>query len=189
MIRVRKVTEAGEKLVGFYMNSRDESGKRIKIPLGKDLAVALQRYERTLENKSDGEVEFWRKELKELFTRTKKRAKGNAIDFTLTFDEVMAMFMDADRKCMLSGKAFTNARPERVRFRPWMPSLDRIDPFGPYSAGNCRLVCAYINVAINQFGVDQFVSVARKVAKKSRTVRGGDGKTVSQLPIDAGMIL
>jgi hypothetical protein len=40
--------------------------------------------------------------------------------------------------------------------RALAPSLDRIDPEGPYSLENCRLVLAAVNFALNRFGVELF---------------------------------
>ena len=90
--------------------------------------------------------------------------------------------LNAGGRCALGGTPFSPERPDKVRFRPWMPSLDRIDPFGPYSAGNCRLVSAYTNIAINQFGVDQFVAVAREVEKNASKCRSSRGVGNIQFP-------
>ena len=34
---------------------------------------------------------------------------------------------------------------------------------GPYSLDNCRLVCAYINMALNEFGLETLLFVSKNV--------------------------
>ena len=173
---------SGEYWVGFYFNGRDAHGKRIKIPLGTEINVAMSNYRRLVTKAHSVDDEFWRKELRALFTRTKKRAKQNGVEFSLTFEDVVEMFDRSGGKCMLGGMTFSPDRPEKVRFRPWMPSLDRIDAFGPYSVANCRLVSSYTNIAINQFGVEHFVAVAREVERNAFRGRCSGGVGNIQFP-------
>ena len=63
---------------------------------------------------------------------------------------------------MLSGLAFrlTEVGSGAAR-RPYAPSLDRIDATLPYSRANCRLVLQAVNFALNSFGDDVFLEMAR----------------------------
>lgn len=36
----------------------------------------------------------------------------------------------------------------------------------PYSAENCRLVCAMVNMAMNEFGLEMLLVVAQKLRKR-----------------------
>lgn len=69
--------------------------------------------------------------------------------------------------CYLSGIPFSNKEIKGKRIRPWVPSVDRINSNEGYTLENCRLVCAYINVAMNQFGEKFLLYVARAITKKS----------------------
>jgi hypothetical protein len=48
-----------------------------------------------------------------------------------------------------------------------MPSLDQIEPGKGYTADNVRLVCVAANFAMNAWGLDTLIRVARGVIKKA----------------------
>jgi hypothetical protein len=64
--------------------------------------------------------------------------------------------------CAMTGLPFleTQIGTGRAR-RPYAPSLDRIDPEKPYSRANCRLFCMAVNFALNAFGDDVFLTMAK----------------------------
>jgi hypothetical protein len=49
--------------------------------------------------------------------------------------------------------------------RAYAPSLDRIDPEGLYAADNCRLVMVAINFALNAWGEEVYVCLARAAVR------------------------
>jgi hypothetical protein len=80
--------------------------------------------------------------------------------------EFAAIVERAGGQCEVSGIAFSDHRPPGARVRPWAPSIDRIECAQGYSASNCRLVCAAVNLAINEFGTDVFTKIALAVGAR-----------------------
>ncbi len=149
----------------YYFYAKMVGGIRNELSLGPDRDAAIVKLASRLRDTD----ETWAKELRGLFSRTKKRAQSRSIPFSLTFEDVNQMFFQSDKRCTISGIAYSSETVDGKRFRPWMPSLDRVDPHGPYSRENCRLVCAYINIAINQFGEDQLLKVVGRIARRRRS--------------------
>jgi hypothetical protein len=80
--------------------------------------------------------------------------------------EFAAIVERAGGQCEVSGIAFSDHRPPGARVRPWVPSIDRIECTQGYSASNCRLVCAAVNLALNEFGTDVFTKIALAVGAR-----------------------
>lgn len=59
-------------------------------------------------------------------------------------------------RCAVTSLAFNDIKPQGLRIRPWLPSLDRIDSRQGYQPGNLRIVCGFVNVALNGFGNEFF---------------------------------
>lgn len=162
--------------IGYYFNSRDDTGKRREIPLGSNLDEALASYSRLVAEQVGArqaqvpqigmDEQETRIFLQALLARTKQRAKASNIECTLTIADLYSLLEQCNGTCALSGIPFTEKEIPGKRFRPWMPSVDRIQSSGPYSLENCRLVSAYVNIAMNQFGEKLLVYVARAIAKK-----------------------
>jgi hypothetical protein len=69
--------------------------------------------------------------------------------------------------CEMSGLPF---ELEPVR-NPFYPTVDRIDPLGPYTQANCRLVIWYLNKALDRLGEDFAADVfIRVLARKGYSV-------------------
>lgn len=62
--------------------------------------------------------------------------------------------------------------------RPYAPSLDRIDPGRGYEPDNVRLVCAVANFAMNAWGLEPVLHMARAMAKKHAEEAGDPGDRV-----------
>ena len=68
--------------------------------------------------------------------------------------------------CTISGLPFSGERIGTGKAqRPFYPSLDRIDPEQPYSVENCRLVLQAVNFALNRFGDEVFLKIARATTR------------------------
>ena len=84
----------------------------------------------------------WRSWARSAISAAKKRQaergeRGVAV--TITSDGLMAKLRAANYRCALSGVAFR--QDPFGRHGPTLPSVDRIDPEGPYSDNNTRVVC------------------------------------------------
>jgi hypothetical protein len=101
---------------------------------------------------------------KELFRVLRRSAKSRRIPLAITLEDVLSMLKAANYCCTISGVPFSYERVPGCRVRPWIPSIDRIDSRLGYTVENCRIVCAYINIALNTFGLP----VLEKVIKAMR---------------------
>lgn len=128
-----------------------------KHNLGRDLDTALKRYAVLTQAKPAFDPLSDRAIL-ELWARHRKGAKQRGLEFGVTLDEVRALMRHQDGRCAVTRLAFKDEKPKGMRIRPWMPSLDRIKPTLGYSAPNLRIVCGFVNIALNGFG-DSFFEV------------------------------
>ena len=91
----------------------------------------------------------WRSWTRSVISAAKKRQaergeRGVAV--TMTSDGLMAKLHAANYRCALSGVEFR--QDPCGRFGPTIPSVDRIDPDGPYSDDNTRVVCLASSAAV-----------------------------------------
>ena len=86
----------------------------------------------------------------------KKRARIAGVAFDLDRSWFDAKFKAG--VCELSGLPF-----EMKKRSQSLPSIDRKNPFGPYSKENCRLILWCLNRALSNLGDDYFLGVCRAV--------------------------
>lgn len=106
-----------------------------------------------------------------LYLRSKKNAGTRKIEFSLTEADVIELMRRAKGRCEITGIAFSLEKYSGVRIRPWMPSIDRINASLPYCLDNCRMVCASVNIALNQFGSEMFYKIAYAAVQRRRILR------------------
>jgi hypothetical protein len=136
-----------------------------KVSLGRHLEEALARYAKIMPtDQQDGPSLAG-----ELWARAKKGAAARSIPFDLSEQDVASLVERAGGRCELTRRTFTNEKRPGARIRPWAASIDRRDAEQGYTFGNCRLVCAYVNVALNRFGDALFVELVEAIVR--RTVR------------------
>jgi hypothetical protein len=156
----------------YYEKPRDECGKRECIPLGSNRQIAIARTIEFTRGLPSSETQSFEQFLASYFRRLRKNAKIRGIPFLLTIDDLAAMYQRSHGACEVSGIRFDLARlPNNWRVRPWVPSVDRIQSTGPYSVQNCRMVCFYVNQALNEFGLDIFLDVCRSTAGFSKMAK------------------
>lgn len=159
-VRIRTWTDKRQRrhTAYYYALPRDEQGKRKLMPLGTDKDEMLRR----LRVKPFGILtspEFKH----QLYARSMKNAGARRIPFLLTREQLDRMFERANGRCEVSGIEFDYKACGRYRARAWIPSIDRIECKGAYSFDNCRLVCAYINMALNEFGLETLLFASKQI--------------------------
>lgn len=96
---------------------------------------------------------------------TKKQAKAKGLEFDLDLQWFKTR-LEAG-VCEMSGLPFEFKIPASVGGRgPNAPSIDRIDPKGPYTKANCRMILWWINRAMIDLGDEYCLSVFRAIFVK-----------------------
>jgi hypothetical protein len=95
------------------------------------------------------------------------RAKSRELPFDIDVHTIDRMLVDQGWRCAVSGIELTP--PGRSdRREPFAPSIDRIVPELGYVGGNVRIVCNMANFAMNEWGLDALLKMARAIAEKDR---------------------
>lgn len=94
---------------------------------------------------------------------TKTRSVTKRRPYTLSVEIIAGMLGNSYDRCEVTGLKFDYGpkSDEGWQSRPLAPSLDRISNKGGYVPANVRLVCACVNVAINEWGLANFAKVCR----------------------------
>jgi hypothetical protein len=75
--------------------------------------------------------------------RRREAKKAEPAEVDLTLDQMMAKLARSDFRCALTGLPFWF--DDADRFGPSCPSIDRIEPDGPYNDRNTRVVLLGVN--------------------------------------------
>ncbi len=94
---------------------------------------------------------IWR--LKKLVAMAKNRAATKCLDFNIDIDYVLTLW---NGKCAVTGIPLVMKLVGDGTPHPYAPSIDRITPKLGYVRGNIRIVCYQVNIAISEFGLEQF---------------------------------
>lgn len=106
--------------------------------------------------------------LSEIYTRHKRRATKVGIKWDLTKIEIASLITRADGRCEVTGVEFSNHKIGSSNRRPYTPSIDRIDSSKGYTLNNCRLVCVATNLAMNEWGEEVLVVLARSMKENGK---------------------
>lgn len=154
---------------GYSYRARMPDGS--KIPLGWNLQEALADFHRLR-----GQFDTPTQPVSPILARHKKGALQRGIAFELTPDDVEQMLLRQAGRCAVTQREFSNEKPAGMRIRPWAASIDRKDSSRGYTADNCRLVCASVNVALNRFGDQMFTelieALVRRVVREELSAMG-----------------
>lgn len=88
------------------------------------------------------------------------RAKRRDHECVLSLSDLKFICLRSAGRCEVTGVRFSDQLAPSARVRPYFQSLDRIDSSKGYSIGNCRLVCADVNIAMSVWGDEIFARLA-----------------------------
>lgn len=167
--------------------------KRREIPLGSNRSRALARYRAVFDVADGAPFPVPERTAEALHKSIVKNAKVKGRAVEITREDVRQMIDDSGGVCAVTGIPFDGRKDDTLRIRPWMPSIDRIDPAGPYSRSNTRVVCAAVNLAMNQFGEATFLRIAaaavlrhRLFVERPEKTRSADDKQNRKTPEESG---
>lgn len=98
---------------------------------------------------------------KRVATNSRHRANLQRVPHTIDYHHLETLFREQKLCCAVSGLPFTRPGQESTKFRvdPFCPSVDRIIPSVGYVPGNVRIVCAAVNAALNEWGLETLMVV------------------------------
>ena len=106
-----------------------------------------------------------------LLRHCKGRSEKNGLDFNLTQEWLEEKFKK--NVCELSGEKFNLGKKTfTTHYDPYSPSIDRIDASKGYTQDNCRLILTSLNLAMNQWGFEFYIKIAKKVLEKNNITHG-----------------
>lgn len=87
----------------------------------------------------------------------KNRAKTKNVPFDIDEHYLVSLWDNMSGRCSLTGQLFDLTNwGTKGQVNPRAPSIDRIIPKLGYIKGNIRLITYHMNVALSDFGEDEF---------------------------------
>lgn len=149
---------------------------RTSIPLGIDREIAIKRAVEIIEYKGGVSAKKWVRRsvpidvLKSMMYRCRHNGKRRRVESTMTLADLKILSRRLRGRCELTGIPFDFSKGP-AWMRPWAASIDRIDPKRGYHLDNCRLVCFVLNTAMNQWGIDPVIRLAKALLDPRRSRR------------------
>lgn len=107
----------------------------------------------------------YKKKIYEMYAGAKSRSKRDNRDFDITLGFLEELWDQTNGHCYLSGRKFVwGPGPDRISKDA--PTIDRIDSSKGYTKGNIRLITYQLNIAINKYGLDSFMELAKEVLNR-----------------------
>lgn len=104
----------------------------------------------------------YKKRLRRLCQMAKNRSKSKELEFNIDGDYLIKLWEENEGCCALTGQPFDLTNwGEHGQVNPNTPSVDRIIPKLGYVKGNVRLITYHMNIALSDFGVEQFEHLLR----------------------------
>lgn len=113
-----------------------------------------------------------------VFTTARRNALKRSIPFELTKTDVEILVLRCKGKCEVSGIPFEMDPHPSARRRPFAPSIDRVDSTRGYTRHNVRMICVIANLALNEWGDDALLRLARAVTATADRRLFADGEGI-----------
>ena len=109
----------------------------------------------------------WKDVAQEMWARAKHSAYKRCIPFELRPGDIYHLMKLAEFRCSLSGIPLSKRIASDGRRDPWAASIDRIESRHGYTPDNIRVVCMVANFAMNEWGQDTLVRLARGMIRNA----------------------
>lgn len=114
-------------------------------------------------------TDFQESYARQLLDRAHRRAERSGLKCDLTPHDLMALWSRSGGCCEVSGRPFSaDAYDDCLVHHPFAPSIDRVDWRDGYTMGNARLVCVAINFAMNQWGDQVYLELAKAAVEHDK---------------------
>jgi len=100
------------------------------------------------------------------FKKFEKNAKKRKIDFEISIDDVLKVYLDQGKVCSLSGIPIGWTRMEKTH----NISIDRIDSDKGYTTDNIQLLYPKINMMKFTYSQDEFIDLCRLVSNNTMSL-------------------
>ena len=100
------------------------------------------------------------------FNKFEKNAAKRSIDFDITIDDVLKVYLDQNKVCNLSGIPIGWTMVEKTH----NISIDRIDSNKGYYRDNIQLVYPKINMMKFTYSQDEFIDLCKRVSNYTMSV-------------------
>ena len=97
-----------------------------------------------------------KRDLLRLLDSARARARLSGEPFTITAEDLNVLWRRGGGRCEMTGLQFSRQSINGCRRAPYKPSLDRIKRGAGYTPENVRLVCVWVNAALNEWGEEVF---------------------------------
>lgn len=150
----------------FYFRRAGTGRVRLPDP-GEDPSLFLKVYQRCLKDSGALTPRIAGKRKKKrnnplyrAIWEARHRARRKGRSFDLTPGWLLSKMASQDNRCAVTGIPMI-IQSEDDRDSPYRMSIDRIDSSQGYTQTNCRLVILALNLAVNRWGLDEYLKIAQ----------------------------
>ena len=108
---------------------------------------------------------LWYDQYEKAYRVRERAAPQKGTRFLLTDTEFWRMVFRAAGRCEMTGQPFDRFYRCPTGKHPFIPTIDRIDSVGDYTAANCQMVTWISNVAVSDFGRASYSEMVRYAAE------------------------